>query len=54
MSRVRERERAGEAVLRKKSRAALCVGTPIYNEVGAAMTGHFKVNGVGVLCGFRE
>ena len=25
------------------------MGTPIYSEVGAAMTGHFKVNGVGTL-----
>ena len=33
----------------KKSRPALCVATPIYGEVGAAMTGHFKVNGVGTL-----
>ena len=49
VSRVRERERAGEAVRRKKSRPALCVATPIYSEVGAAMTGHFKVNGVGTL-----
>ena len=24
-------------------------GDPIYGEVGAAMTGHFKVNGVGTL-----
>ena len=47
--RVRERERAGEAVWRKKSRLALCVATPIYSEVGAAMTCHFKVNGVGIL-----
>ena len=51
MSRVRERERerAGEAVRRKKSRPALCVATPIFSEVGAAMTGLFKVNGVGTL-----
>ena len=49
VSRVSERERAGEAVRRKKSRPALCVATPIYSEVGAAMTGHFKVNGVGTL-----
>ena len=49
MSRVRERERAGEAVRQKKSRPALCVATPIYSEVGAAMTGHLKVNGVGTL-----
>ena len=49
VSRVRERERAGEAVRRKKSRPALFVATPIYGEVGAAMTGHFKVNGVGTL-----
>ena len=48
VSRVCKRERAGEAV-RKKSRPALCVATPIYGEVGAAMTGHFKVNGVGTL-----
>ena len=33
----------------KKSRPVLCVATPIYSEVGAAMTGHFKVNGVGTL-----
>ena len=33
----------------EKSRPALCVATPIYGEVGAAMTGHFKVNGVGTL-----
>ena len=25
------------------------MATPIYGEVGAAMTGHFKVNGVGTL-----
>ena len=25
------------------------MATPIYSEVGAAMTGHFKVNGVGTL-----
>ena len=31
----------------KKSRPALCVATPIYSEVGAAMMGHFKVNGMG-------
>ena len=49
MSRVRERERAGEAVRGKKSRSALCVATQIYSEVGADMTGHFKVNGVGTL-----
>ena len=50
MSFVRERERAGEAVRRKKSRPALFVATPIFfSEVGAAMTGHFKVNGVGTL-----
>ena len=30
MSRVRERERAGEAVRRKKSRPALFVATPIF------------------------
>ena len=24
------------------------MATPIYSEVGAAMTGHFKVNGVGI------
>ena len=41
---------AGEAVrAAEKSRPALCVATPIYSEVGAAMTGHFKVNGVGTL-----
>ena len=41
---------AGEAVrAAQKSRPALCVATPIYGEVGAAMTGHFKVNGVGTL-----
>ena len=41
---------AGEAVRASgKSRPALCVVTPIYGEVGAAMTGHFKVNGVGTL-----
>ena len=41
---------AGEAVrAAEKSRPALCVATPIYGEVGAAMTGHFKVNGVGTL-----
>ena len=34
---------------RKKSRPALCVATPIFSEVGAAMTGLFKVNGVGTL-----
>ena len=45
--RVSERERAGEAVRRKKSRPALCVATPIFREVSAAMTGLFKVNGVG-------
>ena len=33
----------------KKSRPALCVATPIFSEVGAAMTGLFKVNGVGTL-----
>ena len=33
----------------EKSRPALCVATLIYGEVGAAMTGHFKVNGVGTL-----
>ena len=49
VSRVRERERAGEAVRRKKSWLALFVATPIYGEVGAGMTGHFKVNGVGTL-----
>ena len=65
VSRVRERERArvrtawrgpgccvgaGEVVRSaEKSRPALCVATPIYGEVGAAMTGHFKVNGVGTL-----
>jgi len=49
VSRVRERERAGEAVRRKKSRPALCVATPIFREVSAAMTGLFKVNGVGTL-----
>ena len=49
MSRVRERERAGEMVRRKKSRPALCVATPIFSEVSAAMTGLFKVNGVGTL-----
>ena len=49
VSRVRERERAGEAVRQKKSRPALCVATPIFSEVGAAMTGLFKVNGVGTL-----
>ena len=50
MSRVHERERAGEAVWReKKSRPALCVATPIFSEVGPAMTGLFKVNGVGTL-----
>ena len=65
MSRVREREQArvrtagrgpgccvgaGEVVRAvEKSRAALCVATPIYSEVGATMTGHFKVNGVGTL-----
>ena len=49
VSRVCERERAGEAVRRKKSRPALCVATPIFSEVGAAMTGLFKVNGVGTL-----
>ena len=64
-SRVRERDRArvrtagrgpgccvgaGEAVSAvEKSRPALCVATPIYGEVGAAMTGHFKINGVGTL-----
>ena len=48
--RERERERAGEAVRRKKkSRPALCVATPIFSEVSAAMTGLFKVNGVGTL-----
>ena len=47
VSRVRERERAGEAVRWKKSRSALCVATPIFSEVGAAMTGLFKVNCVG-------
>ena len=31
----------------KKSRPALCVATPIFSEVSAAMTGLFKVNGVG-------
>ena len=25
------------------------MATPIFSEVGAAMTGHFKVNGVGTL-----
>ena len=45
----RVRERAGEAVRRKKSRPALCVATPIFREVSAAMTGLFKVNGVGTL-----
>ena len=45
----RVRERAGEAVRQKKSRPALCVGTPIFREVSAAMTGLFKVNGVGTL-----
>ena len=49
VSRVRERERACETVRWKKSRLALCVATPIYSEVGAAMTGHFKVNGVDTL-----
>jgi len=49
VSRVRERERAGEAVRRKKSRQALCVAILIFSEVGAAMTGHFKFNGVGTL-----
>ena len=49
VSRVRERERAGEAVRRKKSRPTLCMVTPIYSEVGAAMTGYFIVNGVGTL-----
>ena len=49
VSRVRERERTGEAVRRKKSRPALCMATPIFSEVGAAMTGLFKVNGVGTL-----
>ena len=49
VSRVCERERAGEAVRRKKSRPTLCMATPIYSEVGAAMTGHLKVNGVGTL-----
>ena len=64
VSHVRERERAGEdgrggpgccvgageAVrAAEKSRPALCVATSIYGEVGAAMTGHFKVNGVGTL-----
>ena len=33
----------------KKSRPALCVATPIFSEVGAAMTGLFKVNGMGTL-----
>ena len=47
--RERERERTGEAVRRKKSRPALCVATPIFREVSAAMTGLFKVNGVGTL-----
>ena len=62
VSRVRERERArvrtarrgpgccvgaGEAVRAvEKSRPALCVATPIFSEVGAANSGHFKVNGV--------
>ena len=40
---------ASEAVRQKKSRPALCVATPIFSEVGAAMTGHFKVNGVDTL-----
>ena len=41
---------AGEAVrAAEKSRPALCVVTPIYGEVGAAMTGHFKVNCVSTL-----
>ena len=47
--RERERERAGEAVWRKKSRPALCVATPIFREVSVAMMGLFKVNGVGIL-----
>ena len=33
----------------EKSRPALCVATPIFREVSAAMTGLFKVNGVGTL-----
>ena len=39
VSRVRERERAGEAVraAEKISRPALCAMTPIYGEVGAAI-----------------
>ena len=49
VSRMRERERAGEVVRRKKSWPALCVATPIFSEVGAAMTGLFKVNSVGTL-----
>ena len=41
---------AGEAVRAvEKSRPALCVATSIYGEVGAAMTGHFKVIGVDTL-----
>ena len=35
--------------VRRFSRSALCVATPIYSEVSVAMTGHFKVNGVGTL-----
>ena len=49
IARAPARASAGEAVRRKKSRLALCVATPIYSEVGAAMMGHFKVNGVGTL-----
>ena len=49
VSRVRERERTGEAIRRKKSRTALCVATPIFREVSVAMMGLFKVNGVGTL-----
>ena len=49
VSRVREREQAGDAVRQKKSRPALCVATPVFSEVGAAMTGLFKVNGVDTL-----
>ena len=44
-----ERERVRRFGGKKKSRPALCVATPIYSEVGAAMMGHFKVNGVGIL-----
>ena len=50
VSRVRERERAGEAVRRKKISAGTVRGDPdFFSEVGAAMTGLFKVNGVGTL-----